>query len=411
MMKSKLSNAVIFTSLLLAFGSVALAQSGATRPRRVVPTQTIPTATPAPTNDAAANANGARASQPSAATTRTPASSSDTARAFSLLQQKQFEAALGEARKITAADPKNSEAWKIAGFAGMELKRYAEAATDLQRALELQRAAGAEDINTADALATAYIRTEKYEQALPLLAAATTRKDAKPDAITFYYRGLAEFRTGKAADSERSFNEAVKLDPKNAPSLFYLGRLAFERKDNDASINFLNRSTAANAQVAEAWTLLTHAYLRRADAAGGTGPKADADYLSAVRASESLARVRSDEASAQLHGQALIRAKQYVRAAAALERVGAGEAAQGSTLYLLGFAHTQAKSHAKAVAALERAAAKTPDDANVYRILGYNYEVLKQYAKALAAYERGAQLLPDDAYFKEASERVRPFAK
>ena len=94
-----------------------------------------------------------------------------------------------------------------------------------------------------------------------------------------------------------------------------------------------------------------------------------------------------------------------------LERAAAGDAAKGETLYLLGFAYTQAKNHPKAVAALERAAAKTPEDANVYRFLGYNYQLLKQYAKALAAYERGMALAPDDAYFKEAAEQVRPFAK
>ena len=412
-MKKKIGTAFILSALALAAaGPDTLAQSGATRPRRVNPqNQPLPAATPAGDN-AAANTGTRAASQPPAGRASSAApSSADTARAFSLFQQKQYDAALAEARKATTADPKNSEGWKIAGFAEIELRRYADAAASLQRALELQRAAGDEDPNTADALATAYVRAEKYAEALPLLVAATTRAGAKPDAITFYYRGLSEFRTGKTADAERSFTEAVRLDPKNSASLFYLGRLAFDRKADDPAIASLNRATAANPQLVEGWTLLTYAYLRRADAAGGEGPKADADYLSAVRASESLMRVRADEASAQLHGQALIRSKQYARAALALEKVAAGESAQGTTVYLLGFAYTQAKNTAKAVAALERAAAKTPDDVNVYRLLGYNYEVLKQYAKALAAYEKGVQLAPDDAYFKESAERVRPFAK
>jgi len=413
MSKSKISNAAVSAALVCWAAAGSFAQSGATRPRRVNPSQPV-AAAPAPRASdepaASAPADTPRARPAATANNRAAAPASDTARAFSLFQQKQFDAALAEARKATAADPKNSEGWKIAGFAEMELRRYADAATDLQRALELQRAEGAEDANTADALATAYVRSEKYAEALPLLVAATTRKGAKPDAITFYYRGLSEFRTNKTAEAERSFTEAVRLDPKNAASLYYLGRIAFDRKDNDAAVNFLNRATAANAQFAEAWTYLAHAYLRRG-AASGEGPKADADYQGAVRASEALMRLRSDEPAVLLHGQALINAKQYARAATVLERAAAGDAAKGETLYLLGFAYTQAKNHPKAVAALERAAAKMPEDANVYRFLGYNHQLLKQYAKALAAYERGMALAPDDPYFKEAADQVRPFAK
>jgi tetratricopeptide (TPR) repeat protein len=413
MMRHKSSTALVLLALAFAHGHEASAQSGATRPRRVNPTANTPpvtTTSAAPRGDAATT-GGATPARASARPSSAASSSGDTTRAYELFQRKQFDAALAEARRVTDADPKNSEGWKLAGFAEMELRRYGDAATSLQRALELQRAAGEEDPNTSDALATAYVRAEKYAEALPLLVAQTTRKGAKPDAISFYYRGLAESRTGKTAEAERSFTEAVRLDPKNSASLFYLGRFAFDRKDDAAAIAFLNRATTANPQLADAWMFLTYAYLRRAAAAGGEGPKADADYLSAVRSSESLMRVRPDESAAQLQGQALVGAKQYARAALALEKAAAADTAQGPTLYLLGFAHTQAKANAKAVAALERAASKSPDDANVYRLLGYNYEVLKQYAKALTAYERGAQLAPDDAYFKESAERVRPFAK
>ena len=201
----------------------------------------------------------------------------------------------------------------------------------------------------------------------------------------------------------------MRADPKNSASLYYLGRIAFERKDNDAAINALNRATLSDPRLAEAWTLLTYAYLRRAQSAPEA--KAKADYLNAVRSSEGLVRARPDEASAALNGQALVSAGEYARAAVVLERAAASPKAQGTTLYLLGFAHSRSNNFPKAIAALERAAAATPDDANIYRELGYAYESSKQYAKALAAYEKGSALAPDDAYFKESAERVRPFAK
>src|SRR5258707_4715049 len=53
-----------------------------------------------------------------------------------------------------------------------------------------------------------------------------------------------------------------------------------------------------------------------------------------------------------LYARALIGAKQYARAAAALERTAAGENATGITLYLLGLAHSRANNFPKAIAAL-----------------------------------------------------------
>lgn len=394
--------AALFAVLVVA--STGFAQSGATRPRRVNPQ----TANEAAAKEQAAPAPDAR---PNVAPSTTPAQSGgDTTRAYALLQQGQFDAAAREARQVAAANPNNGEAWKIVGFSEVGLKQYPAAATDLQKALDLQRAAGEPDPNTEDKLAQALVLSEQFERALPLLVAATARPGKAPDATMLYSRGLAEYQTKKIEDAERSFNAAAKADPKNAAALFYLGRIAFDRGQADAAIAALNRATTADPRLAQAWTLLTVSYLRRAAEAGDT-PKANENYLNAVRTSDALVRLRADESSAALNAQALVGAKQYARAAVVLETVASNANAQGSTLYLLGVAYSRAKNFPKATAALERAAARSPEDVNVYRELGYAYEVSKQYAKALAAYQKGAQLSPDDTDFKEAVERVRPFAK
>lgn len=396
-------------ALLIAAIPLASAQSGATRPRRTLPNSTPP---PATTNPSATNDAPARQPAPavSANTKATPGGSGDTMQAYNLLQQKQYAAALKEAKRIAAADPKNSEAWKIAGFAGINLQQFAEAAGDLQRALDLQRAAGQEDPNTVNALAQAYVRSEAFDRALPLLVTATTKPGAQPDPTLLYYRGLAEFRTGKKDAAEGSFTAAVKVDPKNAAALFYLGQIAYDSNRFDVAVNNLNRATLSDPRLANAWSLLTTSYLQRA-AAAGSSPKADADYLNAVRAGKSLFSLRPEPQAATLYGQALIGAKQYAQAATVLESVATGEDAPSSTLYLLGIAHSRVKNFPKAITALERAAAKTPDNVQIYRELGYAYEVSKQYPKALAAYQKGASLEPAAADFKESIERVQPFAK
>ena len=397
-------------TLCIAAATATAAQS--TRPRRVRP---APTPTPdsllgpEPKPAPVANRNAPLLDvKPTTPVGDAPVSS-DTTHAYQLFQQKQYADAAKEARLIAKADPGNAEAWKLAGFSEFYLKQYADAADDLQKALDLQRLAKQEDSHTVDALAESYVLAEQFDRALPLLVTITTRAGAAPDALYSYYRGLAEFKTGKAADAEKSFNAAVKANPRNTASLFYLGRIAFERKDFDAAIAWLNRATTSDARLADAWSLLTYAYLNRA--AAGTGARADADNLAAIRAGETLNRLRPDETSATLLAQALIRAQQFARAATVLEPVAAKPDAKGPTLYLLGYAQTQAKNYPKAITALERAAQLTPQDVNIYRMLGYNYEVSKQYAKALGAYEKGLQLAPNDADLKESADRIRPFAK
>ena len=403
---------------LLAAASI---QAQSTRPRRAnrQPAQTTktpaddpllrPEPQPSPTARRSSSNDSLLDVQPVRPVANTVAPA-DTKHAYLLLEQKQFAAAAKEAKDLTVQYPNDSEAWKIAGFAELNLKQYAEAVKDLEKAVELQRNAKQQDPNTESALGQAYVLSEKYQEALPLLNAAINRNPNQPDSMLIYYRGISEYKTGKVADAEKSFNQVLKLNPKDTLSVFYLAQIALSKNDLDGAIANLNRATVNDARMTGAWALLTTAYLRRA--ATSTDPaKADADYISAVRAGEGLIKLRTDAEAITLFGQALIGSKQYARAAGVLERATTAPDATGITFYLLGVAHSRAQAFPKAITALEAAAKKSPEDVNVYRELGYALEVTKQYAKALAAYQKGASLAPSDPDFKESIERVKPSAK
>ena len=399
----------------IVLGLVGLADAQSSRPRRVKPAEKPaeePLLRPEPKPNPTARNSSNRPLidvQPVKPVVNT-LGTGDTSHAYQLLQQKKFAEAAKEAKNIAAQFPNDAEAWKIAGFAELNLKQYQLAIDDLQKAMDLQKVLKREDPNTADALAQALVLSEQFDRALPLLVTATTRPGAQPDAAMLYYRGLAEYKTGKLNDAEKTLNAVVKANPKDSVSLFYLGQIAAGRNDLDGAIAALNRATVIDPRFAAAWTLLTSAYLRRAATTTDTA-KAAADYLSAVRAGEGLIKVRTDAEAVTLFGQALIGSEQYLRAASALERATLAPDAKGVTFYLLGIAQSRAKNFPKAIAALQTASQKSPNDVNIYRELGYAYEITKQYAKALAAYEKGLSLAPNDADFKEATERVRPFAK
>jgi tetratricopeptide (TPR) repeat protein len=334
----------------------------------------------------------------------------DTTHAYAMFQQKKYDLAIKEAKLIAKNDPHNAEAWKIAGFSELALKQYPAAAKDLETARDLQEVGKQEDAPTNDALAQAYILSEKFDQALPLLVKATSRTGAQPDPLMLYYRGWAEYKTGKTKEAEATFNAVVKANPKDTNALYFLGQIALSRNDLSGAIAAFNRVTVNDPRMAGGWMLLTTSYLRRASTMSDQA-QADADYLSAVRAGEGLIKVRTDAEAITLFGQALIGARQYPRAVAALERLSTAPDAPPVALYLLGVAESRVKNFPKAIAALEHAAEKNPDDVNVYRELGYAYEVSKQYAKALGAYQKGLTLVPGDNDFKESIERVKPFAK
>jgi len=410
---------ITLSAIILLATAATYAQS--TRPRRTNRQSTQPASKPAddpllrpepqpsPTARRTSSNDSLLDVQPVRPVANTVASA-DTKHAFQLLDQKQFAAAAKEAKELTASYPNDPEAWKIAGFAELNLKQYEEAVKDLEKAVELQRSSKQEDPNTESALGQAYVLSEKYQEALPLITAAINRNPNQPDAMLLYYRGISEYKTGKTADAEKTFNQVVKLNPKDTLSVYYLAQIALSKNDLDGAIANLNRATVNDPRMTGAWALLTTAYLRRA--ATSTDPaKQDADYISAVRAGEGLIKLRTDAEAVTLFGQALIGSKQYPRAAGVLERATTAPDATGVTFYLLGVAQSRAQNFPKAIAALETAAKKSPDDVNVYRELGYAYEVTKAYAKALAAYQKGATLAPSDPDFKESIERVKPFAK
>jgi tetratricopeptide (TPR) repeat protein len=407
--------ALALLAVVLTFLASMSLSAQSSRPRRVAP---APTPTPdtllgpppkaAPSVDRNAPLLDVKPSKPVGEAPAT--TSTDTTHAFQLFQQHQYAQAAKEARAIAGVDPANPEAWKLAGFSEFYLKQYQEAGDDLQKALDLQRKAGPEDPNTVDALAQSYTLAEKFDLALPLLVKITTRPGATPDAQFLYYRGLAELKTGKVEDAEKTFNAAVKANPKDAASLVFLGQIAMNRKDLDTAISVLNRATTNDPRQTSAWTMLTSAYLRRAQSTTDES-KAAADYLGAIRAGEALTRLRSDEEALGLFARALIGAQQYARAATVLEKVAAADNVSGLTLYLLGLSYSRGNNFPKAIATLERAVAKTPNDVNSYRELGYDYEKTKQYPKAFATYQKALTIAPDDADFKEALERMRPFAK
>ena len=126
---------VAVSGLVLFLISVAGAQSS--RPRRTTPqpdSLLLPQPTPTPvsrkTNTPLLDVQPVKPVGDAPVTPGTD--TGDTTHAYALFQQGQYAAAAKEAKQLAATDPKNAEAWKLAGFSESALKQYDKASEDLQ---------------------------------------------------------------------------------------------------------------------------------------------------------------------------------------------------------------------------------------------------------------------------------------
>jgi tetratricopeptide (TPR) repeat protein len=164
------------------FAGTALIQAQSTRPRRTNKQSSTQTTTTTPANDpllrpephavadrAANQFKRLVARRAAGSTSRKHGRSADTKHAY-LAARAETVCGRGEGGQgADGSHPNDPEAWKIAGFAELNLKQYTEAVNDLEKAVELQRRAKQDDPNTESALGQAYVLSEKYQEALPLL--------------------------------------------------------------------------------------------------------------------------------------------------------------------------------------------------------------------------------------------------
>lgn len=141
---------------------------------------------------------------------------------ITLFEQKRYGDAALRAKIVTYSNPENAQAWEIAGLSEFALKQYSEAAKDLQKVLDLQPAKQ-QDTKIVDALGQAYFYDDKFDRAVPLLLATTTRASAKSDATLHYQLGFAYYRTKRDREAIAEFKSAIRIKRDYVIAHFFLG--------------------------------------------------------------------------------------------------------------------------------------------------------------------------------------------
>ncbi|HTG16021.1 MAG TPA: tetratricopeptide repeat protein [Blastocatellia bacterium] len=349
------------------------------------------------------------------------AAASDWDRGVALYNKGDFRRALSEFQDIVMERPDAAGAWYYIGLCEFKLKRYDRVELPLSHSidlLEIQSPSSADIAGAWYTIGVSHYLSSQYEKAIPPLnryleITAKAKREVDPSARTALARAyffldrydealplLAASGTDKAPSSDKSKDIAANF--------YYQGVIYFKREDDARASAALREAVKANSEDPAAIELLAESLMRRARK---TNPSAAANALwnEAAEVSEKLRAVRDDDKTAGIQGRAYLGAKQFDRAVAPLEKLARADTSNGQAWLYYGIALSRSGKMRKAMEALEITIQLMPDSIPAMSELGYVYESDKQYQQALRIYEK-AYAVGSDPAMKKSMERVRALA-
>ena len=169
--------------------------------------------------------------------------------------------------------PDNGEARYLLGVSSLGLGDLPSAEKEFGRAMEL----GVDRKMVIPKLAQTLLLQNQYQKALDAIGMLGAAE--KPVAELEVLRGSAYLGLGKSTEARRSFDQALKIDPKSAQARLALARLAALDKDLPLAIARINEVLAVAPKDLEAWMFKGEFLYEKGDSEG-----AIAAYDEAVKA-------------------------------------------------------------------------------------------------------------------------------
>ncbi|HVF89961.1 MAG TPA: tetratricopeptide repeat protein [Blastocatellia bacterium] len=303
---------------------------------------------------------------------------------FKLKRYKRVERPLARAVDLleiqSPSSPDIAGAWYTIGFSHYLSSEYEKAVEPLKRYMEItSKAKRALDPGARAALGRSYFFLERYDEAMPLLAA-----------------------NGPATEQSKE----------SASNAYYIGAIHFKREDDERAVAALREAVKAGPEETAALELLAESLMRKARKAspnGAPNAAATAAWAEAAEAAERLAALRDDQKTAGILGRAYLGANRFDKAVAPLEKIAKANTGNAQAWLFYGIALSRSGQMRKAMEALEITIQLAPDSVPALSELAFVYESDKQYQQALRIYER-AYAATNNPAIKESMERVRALA-
>lgn len=345
----------------------------------------------------------------------------DWERGVALYKKGDFRAALAEFQDLVRERPEVAGAWYYIGLCEFNLKRYNKVELPLSRAVDLLEVQNPQSPDIAGAFYTiglSHYLLAEYDKALDPLKRyidlnSKAKREVDPSARTalgrayYYLERFDEALPLLAANK----NENAKDTGMNA---YLMGVMYFKKEDDDRAIPAFREALKTNAEDANALELLAESLMRKArkvgvSPSGANANAANALWNEAATTGEQLKALRDDSKTANLLGRAYLGAKNFEKAVAPLERLAKENTDNGQAWLYYGIALSRSGKIRKAMEALEITIQLVPDSVAAMSELAYIYESDKQYQQALRIYEK-AYAVTNDPAIKQSIDRVKALA-
>jgi tetratricopeptide (TPR) repeat protein len=340
---------------------------------------------------------------------------SDWDRGVALYNKGDFRGALAEFQDMVRERPDAAGAWYYIGLCEFKLKRYNKVQLPLSHAVDLLEVQTPSSPDIASAFFTigiSHFLLAEYEKSIePLKRYIDITAKAKREVDAG-----AKTTLGRAYYFLERYDEALPLlaatkseNAKDAGANSYLvGLMYFKKEDDDKAIPALREAVKANEQDEAALELLAESLMRKARK---TNVAATANTLwnDAATVGEQLKNVRDDSKTANVLGRAYLGGRQFEKAVVPLERLAKENPDNGQAWLFYGIALSRSSKTRKAMEALEIAIQLVPDSVPALSELAYVYESDKQYQQALRIYEK-AYAATNDPAIKQSIDRVKALA-
>jgi tetratricopeptide (TPR) repeat protein len=289
----------------------------------------------------------------------------DFQRGVSFYKQGQYAKAATEFEQLVVANPKYEDGWRILGDCYLKTKKYNEAVSAFQKALQLD----GNKFVSYQGLALAYFNSERYRDAVATLnRGERLARNPKDQHQIFRTRGSAHFNLRQFEQAAADLTKANAIQRANYQDSLQLGIAYYQLGNVAEAEKYLKQALALNGNSAEARKYL-----------GNLG------YAAAVRAIESK---KFDEASALL--------REHVR----------NNPQDGDGWFNLGLARLFLNDLKAAEEGFQQSLRYSPENWQAHDRLGFIYEKNRNYSKALEHYQK-ANSLSQNADSRESVERVQ----
>ncbi len=235
-------------------------------------------------------------------------------------------------------------AWLRLGICRTELEQYDAAVAAL---LEAQKAQPS-DLKVRDALAQAYVKAGRFEEAEAVYAAMAGLNP--PEAKTYYRMAYQMLEVaGRFDRAVVPLQKIIELDPKNETNFYYLGMTHFKAQQYDQAVAAFQQSLAIKPDFPHAWYQIGSSYFNAKK------------YREAAEAYKSYVKLSPEDSTGWLN---------------------------------IGVAYNQAKNYEAALEPLKRCVDLTPDDPVALANLAIVYINLKDNHSAKEIYNRLVTLDP-----------------